>query len=103
MDNSNISKVAPKLSPAQTYGNAGLIYMRYHAQIESKPNGQNNIGGSRPAFSNITKHIDYTSQFGDYYSQLMGREFKPGRWSVLLDFDNKAVETTHSGLDLVKN
>ena len=32
----------------------------------------------------------------------MGREFKPGRWSVLLDFDNKAGEASHSGLDLVK-
>ena len=32
----------------------------------------------------------------------MGRGFKPGRWSILLDFDNKAEETTHSGLDFVK-
>ncbi|MFM7983987.1 MAG: hypothetical protein ACKPKO_32150, partial [Candidatus Fonsibacter sp.] len=31
----------------------------------------------------------------------MGREFKPGRWSVLLDFDNKADETSHNGRDLV--
>ncbi|MFM7980444.1 MAG: hypothetical protein ACKPKO_14110 [Candidatus Fonsibacter sp.] len=30
----------------------------------------------------------------------MGREFKPGRWSVLLD--NKADDASHSGLDLVK-
>ncbi|MFM7989046.1 MAG: hypothetical protein ACKPKO_58010 [Candidatus Fonsibacter sp.] len=64
MENSNISNVAPKLSPSQIYGDAGLIYVRYHAQIESKPNGQNNIVGSPPAFSNITKHIDYTSQSG---------------------------------------
>ena len=32
----------------------------------------------------------------------MGREFKPGRWSILLDFDNKADDASHSGLDLVK-
>ncbi|MFM7985723.1 MAG: bifunctional DNA primase/polymerase [Candidatus Fonsibacter sp.] len=32
----------------------------------------------------------------------MGREFKPGRWSILLDCDNKADEASHSGLDLVK-
>ena len=43
---SNISNVASKLSPAQIYGDAGLIYIRYHAQIEAKPNGQKNIGGS---------------------------------------------------------
>ena len=32
----------------------------------------------------------------------MGREFKPGRWSILLDFGNKADEVSHSGLDLIK-
>ncbi len=32
----------------------------------------------------------------------MGREFRPGRWPILLDFDNKADEASHSGLDLVK-
>jgi len=32
----------------------------------------------------------------------MGREFRPGRWSILLDFDNKADEASHSGLDLIK-
>ena len=32
----------------------------------------------------------------------MGREFKPGPWSILLDFDNKADEASHSGLDLAK-
>jgi hypothetical protein len=31
----------------------------------------------------------------------MGREFKPGRFAVLLDFDNKADETSKSGLDLM--
>ena len=36
MENSN---VAPT-TPAQFYGDAGLIYIRYHAEIESKPNGQ---------------------------------------------------------------
>ncbi|MFM7983854.1 MAG: hypothetical protein ACKPKO_31465, partial [Candidatus Fonsibacter sp.] len=30
----------------------------------------------------------------------MGREFQPGRWSILLDFDKKADETSQSGLDL---
>ena len=44
--NSNISTVASKHSPAQIYGDAGLIYIRYHAQIEAKPNGRKKIGGS---------------------------------------------------------
>ena len=102
MANSNISTVASKLSPVQIYGDVGLIYIRYHAQIETKPSGQNNIGGSRPAFSKITKQPTYSSSAGYYYRLLMGREFKPGRWSILLHFDNKADEASHSGLDLVK-
>ena len=99
---SNISNVAPKLSPAQIYGDAGLIYIRYHAQIETKSNGQKKIGGSPPPFSKIKKQIDYEPGSGDYYSLLMGREFKPGRWSILQDFDNKADDASQSGLDLVK-
>ena len=93
---------ATKYSPAQIYGDAGLIYIRYHAQIETKSNGQKKIGGSRPAFSKITKQIDYGSQSGNYYSLIMGRELKPGRWSILLDFDNKTDDASHSGLDLAK-
>ncbi|MFM7978098.1 MAG: hypothetical protein ACKPKO_02175 [Candidatus Fonsibacter sp.] len=53
------------LSPAKIYGDAGLIYIRYHAQIESTPNGQKKIGGSRPAFSKTTEQINYGSNSGD--------------------------------------
>ncbi len=91
-----------KLSPAQIYGDACLIYIRYHAHIETKPNGYNNIGGSRPQFSRITEQEKYGDNSGDYYSLLMGREFKPGRWSILLDFDNKADYAAQSGLALDK-
>ena len=82
---SNISNVASKLSPAQIYGDAGLIYIRYHAQIATKSNGQQNICGSLPKFITIMKQETYSSSAGDYYSLLMGREFQPGRWSILLD------------------
>ena len=100
---SNISNVTSKLSPAQIYGDAGLIYIRYHGSIETKPSGQKKIGGSRPAFSNIARQIDYASGSGDYYSLLMGREFKPGRWSILLDLDNKAEETTRAASNSSRN
>ena len=43
---SNSSNATSKLPPSQIYGDAGLIYIRYHAQIETKPSGQKNIGGS---------------------------------------------------------
>ena len=76
--------------------------MRYNASIATKPNGQNNIGGSRPAFSSIVRQPTYSTSAGDYYSLLMGRELKPGRWSILLDFGNEADEASQSGLDLIK-
>ena len=90
------------LTPAQIYGDAGLIFIRYDAEIVTKSNGDKKIGGSRPAFSKITEQINYGPNSGDYYSLLMGREFKPGRWSILLDFDNKADDASRSGTDLVK-
>ena len=87
MAHSNILNVAPKLSLVQIYGDAGLICIRYNESIVTKPNSQKNIGGSRPAFSSIVRQPNYSSSAGDYYSLLMGCEFKPGRWSTLLDFD----------------
>ncbi|MFM7979868.1 MAG: hypothetical protein ACKPKO_11185, partial [Candidatus Fonsibacter sp.] len=99
---SNSSNSTSTLSPAQIYGDANLIFIRYHAPIESNTNGQNKIGGSRPAFSRITKQINYGPDSGDYYSLLMGREFKPGRWSILLDFDKKADDASRSGTDLAQ-
>ena len=95
----NISNVAPKLSPAQIYGGVGLIYIRYHAQIETKSNGQKRIGGSRPVFSKITKQKDYEPGSGDYYLLLMGREFKPGRWRSCWTLTTR--RTRHPRADLI--
>ena len=92
-----------RLTPAKIYGDAGLIDIRYHAHIETKPNGHKKIGGSRPPFKGIKEQIKYGSGSGKYYSLLMGREFKPGRWSILLGFGNKADETSHNGRDLAIN
>ena len=63
MANTNVTST---LSPAQIYGDANMIFIRYHAQIETKPNGHNKIGGSRPAFSRITEQINYGPNSGDY-------------------------------------
>ena len=102
MDYSKTIQSASKYTPAQIYGESGLIYIRYSSLIEAKPNGQKQIGGSRPAFSSIVSQPVYSSVAGKYYSLLMGRDFKPGRWSILLDCDNKVDEASQSGLDLVK-
>ena len=46
-------KTMKKYTPAEIYGNAGLLYIRYDARIEAKPGGQKKIGGGRPPFSKI--------------------------------------------------
>ena len=89
-------------NPAQIYSDAGLIYIRYPATIDTKANGQKKINGKRPAYTKIEKQTRYHQYSGDYYSLLMGREFQPGRFAILLDFDNKAEGNLNSGLDLVK-
>ena len=95
-------KTVRSYTPSEIYGSAGLIYIRYDARIESKPGGQKKIGGSRPAFSKIQRQIQYGPESGNYYSLLMGREFQPGRWSILLDFDNKSDEGSRNGLELAQ-
>ena len=47
-----------KVKISDLYGEAGLIYIRYHAEIEEKENGQKKIKGKRPPFSKIMKQIE---------------------------------------------
>jgi hypothetical protein len=89
-------------TPSQIYGNAGLIYIQYHATIDNKPSGQKKINRNRPPFSTITEQKAYTQKDGKYISLLMGREFKLGRWAILLDFDKKEEGNLVSGLELEK-
>ena len=78
-----------KTTTAQLHGEAGLIYIRYRATIGNKGKGQKKIVGDLPSYSKILTQLKYTKEDGRYYSLLMGREFKPGRWAILLDFDKK--------------
>ena len=48
------------------------------------------------------KQIEYKADAGSYYSLLMGREYKPSRFVMLLDFDNKVEGETRSGVDLAE-
>ena len=89
-----------RMTATQLYKEAGLIYIRYNATIEDKPNGQRKIGGTRPAFSKIDKQMDYAAGSGRYYSLLMGREIKPGQFAILLDFDNKDEGDVKSGMEV---
>ena len=89
-------------NPAQIHSEAGLIYIRYPATIDPEANGQKKINGKRPAYTKIEKQTRYHQYSCDYYSLLKGREFRPGRWAILLDFDKKEEGDLRSGLKLVK-
>jgi hypothetical protein len=92
-----------KMTYGKLYGEAGLMYIRFDAPIEDKPNGQKKIGHGRgPPYSKLETQPTYKNGDGRYYSLLMGREFKPGRFVILLDFDNKEDENSNSGLDLAE-
>ena len=92
-----------KMTYGKLYGEAGLMYIRFDAPIEDKPNGQKKIGHGRgPSYSKLEKQPIYKKGDGRYYSLLMGREFKPGRFVILLDFDNKEDETSKNGLELIR-
>ena len=93
---------ARKITLSQLYKESNLMYIRYNATIEDKPNGQKKIGGTRPAYSKIEEQVDYKAGAGKYYSLLMGREIKKDQYVMLLDFDNKAETNSKNGLELVQ-
>ena len=39
------------------YKDSGIRYMRYVGEVDTKPHGQHNIGGSRPAFSKMNEKV----------------------------------------------
>ena len=85
------------------YGEAGLIYLRAPAKIGPNESGQIKIKGSPfPKHGGITKQPKNGPNAGDDYTLKMGTEFKPGRWAVLLDFDNKTEGDLKNGMELVK-
>ena len=89
-----------RMTISQIYKESGIMYIRYDGEIETQSNGQQKIGGSRPAFNNMEKQVEYRS--GRIYSLLMGREFKPNQCAILFDFDNKEEGGSKSGLELAK-
>ena len=86
----------------QVYGEAGLIYIRAPAKVDTRTNGQKKIKANPfPNHALITKQPTYNKNSGDYYALLMGREFLPGRFVLLLDFDNKEEEGSKNGMELI--
>ncbi len=91
-----------KQTHANLYGDAGLIYIRAPAKVDTRTNGQKKIKANPfPNHALITKQPAYNKNSGDYYALLMGREFLPGRFVLLLDFDNKEEEGSKNGMELI--
>ena len=90
-------------TPAEIYGKAGLIYIRAPSKVEKKKNGQQKIKANPfPNHGLISQQRNYNENSGNYYALLMGRQIKPGRWVLLLDFDNKEEDGSVNGLELIK-
>ena len=104
MNSEAASTITVKLSPAELYEQEHLMHIRFSAPTVEKANGQKKIGaGNRPAFQDLTEQPKYERGSGKYYSLLMGREYKPGRFVILLDFDNKVEGEIQMAWTLWKN
>ena len=97
-----MSNQPPPTTSAQLYAEAGLIYIRAPSKVETRANGQQKIKANPfPNHAQIKEQPKYNKGSGDYHALLMGREFRPGRFVLLLDFDNKEEEGSENGMKLL--
>ena len=91
-------------SLADVYGKSNLIYIRAPALVEARANGQQKIKANPYPKDRrlITEQPKYGPGSGRYYALLMGREIRPGRFVILLDFDNKD-EGSVNGMGSLEN
>ena len=54
-----------------------------------------------PAYSKLQTQPAYRKQDGKYWSLIMGREYQPGKFLMLLDLDNKSDATSKNGKALI--
>ena len=77
------------------------MYIRYDGKIEDRENGQRKMRVLGPRIvrwiSKLNKRLVAVG-----FSLLMGREFDPDQYAILLDFDCKLEGDTHSGLGFVE-
>ena len=90
------SMIPRRMTINMIYIEFGHMCIRYDGKIEDRANGQKEIAGTRPTYSNMHKQVEYKFGSGTFYSLL-----KPDQYAILLDFDDKVEGDTHSGLDLV--
>ena len=82
---------------SQIYHESGLMYIRYDGKIEDRATGQQEIAGNRPMYKKMIKQVEYEICSTKFHSLLMGREFKPDQYAILLDFENKVEGDTKNG------
>ena len=96
-----MSNQTPPKTAAQLYADAGLIYIRAPSKVETRANGQQKIKANPfPNHAAIKEQPKYNKDSGDYHALLMGREFLPGRFVLLLYLDNKDDEGSENGMKL---
>ena len=97
-----MSNQTSQTKASQLYAEAGLIYIRAPSKIETRANGQKKIKANPfPIHAQIKEQPTYNKESGNYYALLMGREFLPGRFVLLLYFDNKEEEGSENGMKLL--
>ena len=95
--------ITVKLTAADLCEQEHLMHIRFNAPTVEQANGQKKVGAwNQPAFKDLTEQPTYERGSGNFYSLLMGRWYKPGRFVILLDFDNKVEGDSQGGMDLVE-
>ena len=82
---------------SQIYNKSGLMYIRYDGKIEDRGYGQKQIAGRRQTYTMMNQQLENKPGGCKFYSLLMGREFKPDQYAILLDFENKVEGDTKNG------
>ena len=92
------SMIPRRMTINNIYNEFGHMCIRYDGKIEDRANGQKEIAGTRPTYSNMHKQVEYKFGSGTFYSLLMGPGFKPDQYAILLDIGNTVECDATSGL-----
>ena len=91
----------------ELYKKSNLIYIQYDAKIVQRDYGAKKIEAIKyPSYSKITTQPD--ENYKKYYSLLMGREYEPNKFLILLDLDAKETQesetepATQNGLKFIQ-
>ena len=90
------------MTVSQIYMESSIMDIMYDGEVETKPHGQNKIGGTRPTFSTMHGQIEYGKGTGRLWSFPMGRECTPNQPAMFLDFGNKGTGDVTNGWKLAK-